>query len=161
MDAGTFALDELDEKILDELRHNSRESFRRLAARLRVSPATIIQRVKKLESAGVVRGYGVNIDYSRLGYDYMGVTEITIRKGALLEVQRQIALMPGVVSVFDVTGQSDSLVVSRCKSRGEFSALLKKILSIDNVERTNTHVVLNVVKENSLMQPGFEKKTAR
>ena len=153
-------LDELDEKILVELADNSRASYRKLAVAVGAAPATVIQRVKRLEDGGVIRGYGVKLDHARLGYEYVGVTEITIRKGALLEVQRQIAFMPGVVSVFDVTGQSDSIVVSRCRSRGEFSTLVKRILAIENVERTNTHIVLNVLKENGEMAAGFEKKKA-
>ncbi|OIO27142.1 hypothetical protein AUJ14_00350 [Candidatus Micrarchaeota archaeon CG1_02_55_22] len=153
-------LDELDEKILAELAANSRESYRKLAVAVKAAPATVIQRVKRLEESGVIRGYGVKLDYVKLGFEYVGVTEITIRKGALLDVQRQIAFMPGVVSVFDVTGQSDSVVVSRCRSRGEFSKLVKKILAIENVERTNTHIVLNVLKENGEMAGEFEKKKA-
>ncbi len=78
---------------------------------------------------------------------------MTIRKGALLEVQRKIAHMPGVVSVYDVTGQSDSIVIARTRSNREFSKLVKKILAIENVERTNTHVILNVMKEDYRIMP--------
>ncbi len=148
-----MSVDAVDERILAELERDSRASFRKLAARLGLAPATVIARTRRLEREGVITGFGARLDFQKLGFDYMGVTEITIRKGALLEVQRKIAQLQGVVSVFDVTGQSDSIVFSRCRSRSEFSALLKKILSLENVERTNTHVVLNVVKEGGVVAP--------
>ncbi len=141
-------LDDLDERIVQALRTNSRASYRRMAAQLGVAHAPLINRVRKLEAEGVIEGYGAYLDYSKLGYDYVGVTEITIKEGDLLQVQRKIASMPEVVSVFDTTGQSDSIVISRCRSRQDFSVLVKKILAIKNVERTNTHFVFNVVKDN-------------
>ncbi|MBI5229343.1 Lrp/AsnC family transcriptional regulator [Candidatus Micrarchaeota archaeon] len=140
-------IDETDKRIIEALSEDSRESFRKLARKVRVSPATVIQRVKRMEKEGVIRGYSAVLDFEKLGFDFEAVIEVTIRKGALLEVQEKIAQMPGVASVFDVTGESDSLVVARCRSRKEFSRLVKKILSIQDVERTNTHVILNVVKD--------------
>ena len=153
-------IDELDEKILAELQRNSRASYRQLAKRVGVSPATLITRMARLERDKVVLCYSADLDYSRLGYEFTAVIEVTIRKGALLEVQKRIAHMPGVVSVYDVTGGSDSIVIARTKSSREFSRLVKKILAIDNVERTNTHVILNVLKEDYKLMPdllGAEK----
>lgn len=146
-------IDEIDEKILHELSRNSRDSFRKLAKKIGVSPATIIQRVQRLEKEKVILGYDVDLDYTKLGYEFTAIIEVTITKGALLEVQKKIAHMPGVVAVYDVTGESDSMVLARTKSRSEFSRLVKKILALENVQRTNTHVILNVVKEDYRMMP--------
>ena len=149
----TVVLDGLDARLLEELRRDSRTSFRQLAEKLKASPATVIARLRRLEREGVVLGYTAGLDYSRLGYEFCAIIEVTIAKGALLEVQRKIALMPGVVSVYDVTGERDSMVLARVKSRAEFSRLVKKILAIDKVQASNTHVVLNTVKEDYRMMP--------
>src|SRR3989338_2396396 len=129
---GKFSFDELDNKIVHLMQQNSRESFRKLASKLGVAPATLIERVRRLEKAGVIIGYGVAVDYSKLGYSFSAIVEVTARKGAVLEVQKKIACMNGVVSVYDVTGQTDSIVFARCRSRDEFSKLVKKILAIEN-----------------------------
>jgi len=155
------SVDEVDQRILDELAGNARESFRRLAVRVGVSPATVIQRVKRMEKDGIILGYSAVVDYEKMGMDFEAVVEVTITKGALLEVQKHIAHLPGVVSVYDVTGESDSLVIARCRSRGEFSRLVKKILAIPEVQRTNTHVILNVVKEDYRMMLEEGRKTPR
>ena len=148
----SFKLDELDCEIIDKLTFDSRLSIRQLAVLLKVAPATIATRVKKLEENKVILGYGAFVDDVKVGKDFLGITELTIRKGALLEVQKKIAMMPGVVSVYDITGNSDSMVLCKCKNRSEYSILVKKILAIDNVERANTHVILNVIKDNGILK---------
>ena len=147
-----FRLDVLDREIIEKLTFDSRLSIRQLAVALKVAPATVAARVKKLEENKVILGYGAIIDDVKVGRDFIALTEITIRKGALLEVQKKIAHMPGVESVYDVTGNSDSMALCKCKNRTEYSMLVKKILAIDNVERANTHVILNVIKENGLVK---------
>lgn len=149
---GDFRIDDLDKEIIERLSLDSRLSIRQLAVALRVAPATVAARVKKLEGNKVILGYGTFVDDVKLGRDFIALTELTIRKGALLEVQRKIAMMPGVVSVYDITGVSDSMALCKCRNRTEYSALVKKILAIDNVERANTHVILNVIKENGRLK---------
>ena len=56
--------------------------------------------------------------------------------------------MPGVCAVYDVTGLTDAITIVRVRSRKELNDLVKKILSMEYVERTNTRVVLNTVKED-------------
>jgi DNA-binding Lrp family transcriptional regulator len=140
-------LDATDRHILAELRSNCRRSFRELSKKLDLSPATLIERVRRLEKNGYVTGYSANIDYLKLGYEFMSIIKITISHGALLEVQQKVSKIPGVAAVYDVTGDYDSMAIVLCKSRGELSRLVKKILAISHVEKTNTSMVLNVVKE--------------
>ncbi len=139
-------LDKADEEILFELRKNSRVSSRQLAQKLHLHPTTVISHVEKLEKSGIIRGYGVNLDLASLGYDFMGVVQMKIAKGKLLEAQEKISRMHGVVAVYDVTGEYDSVVIIAAKSREHFSKLIKSFLHIPFVEHTNTQVILNVVK---------------
>lgn len=143
-----FATDELDEKLLMLLRENARLSFRQLATKTGMSASTVINRVKALEKNNVVKKYSVQLNYDALGYDLMALINLVIHGKPLLEVQQKIASLPNVVSVYDVTGDYDSVVLVRTKNRRELSALVKKILAIPGVERTNTNLVLNTVKEN-------------
>ena len=64
--------DELDRRIIEMLCKSSQGSYRQLAKQLGVHPTTLIQRVKNLESKGVVKGYRAKIDYIAMGYDYTG-----------------------------------------------------------------------------------------
>ena len=63
-------------------------------------------------------------------------------------VALEIAKLRHVCAVYDVTGEEDSIVISKFKSREELSNFAKEVLALPHVERTNTHVVLNTTKED-------------
>jgi len=140
-------VDELDIQILKEYLRDSRVSAREIARKLNVSVGTVVARTKKLENLGIIKKYTVEIDYNKLGYSVTAVTEITVSGGKLVEVENQIAKIPNTIAVYDVTGENDVVVISRFRNTEELSKFTKHLLSIPNVVRTNTHVVLTVVKE--------------
>jgi len=146
-----FALDEVDRKLLRELLIDSKRSYRELARSIGVSTATVINRVQRLESSGVIKGYTVIIDHERLGFELTVVTEITVSKGRLIEVEEEVSKLPNVCAVYDVTGLTDAMVVAKFRSRRDLSKFTKGLLAMPYVERTNTHVVLTTVKEDFRM----------
>lgn len=148
MDEG---LDDLDSKILVELERNARQSFRELAKKLGSSTSTIAQRVQRLERERIIRRYSADLDREKIGFDLTALIEIRIRGQPLLKVQAQIAKLQQVVSVWDITGAFDSIVLVRVKNRRELSATVKKILDVEGVEHSDTHLILNTVKENYLV----------
>ena len=143
-----FALDEIDRKLLRELLTDSKRSYRELASAIGVSAATVINHVRRLESGGVIKDYSARLDHERLGYELTVVTEIVVSKGKLLETDEEIAKIPNVCAVYDITGQTDAMVVAKFKSRNKLSDFTKALLAMPFVERTNTHVVLTTVKED-------------
>ena len=141
-------MDETDVKILKILVSDARLSSRQIAKKSSVSIGTVLTRMKKMEKEGVVRGYSAVVDHEKLGYQLTAITEITVSKGRLLEVENEIARMPNVCCVYDVTGLTDAYVVAKFKSREELSNFAKKLLALPYVERTNTHIVLTTIKED-------------
>ena len=146
-----FALDEIDRKLLAELLINSNRSNRELAKAIGVSAATVINHIQRLESAGVITDYSVIVDFERLGFELTVIMTVTVGRGKLLETQEEIAKLPYVCAVYDVTGQVDSIVIAKFRNRRELSEFPKDLLAMEYVERTNTHVVLNTVKEDFRM----------
>jgi len=146
-------IDELDRKLLMAYQLDSRRSLREIAGELGVSPATVLARTRKLERAGIIKGYTVMLDYERLGYELTAITEIVVSRGRLLEMEREIAKMPEVCAVYDVTGETDGIVIAKFRSREELSRFTKSLLAMPFVERTNTHVVLTTVKEDFRLPP--------
>jgi DNA-binding Lrp family transcriptional regulator len=65
-----------------------------------------------------------------------------------MKVEKEISSYPGVCSLYNITGSADGLVVAKFKNRNELSNFTKRLLSIDYVERTNTHIVLSTMKED-------------
>ena len=141
-------MDEIDYRILDELLKDSRQSFREIARNVGVATGTVLTRIRNMEKLGIIKGYTVSLDHEKLGYELTVVVEITVSKGKLLEVDREIAKKPNVCAVYDVTGLTDAIVVAKFKTREELSKFTKSLLSLSYVERTNTHLVLTTIKED-------------
>ncbi|HYA56317.1 MAG TPA: Lrp/AsnC family transcriptional regulator [Nitrososphaerales archaeon] len=145
---GQTNMDHLHRKILARLLQDGRVSFRQLAAEMQVSTTTVATRVARLQSAGIICGYHALVDFQKLGYELTVVTEIHVSKGKLVEMEQEIAKLPNVCAVYDVTGEIDAIVISKCRNREELSRFTKSLLSMHFVERTNSHVVLSTVKED-------------
>jgi len=146
--AGQSSIDPIDLRILRSLQSDGRTSFRKVAADLRLSTTTVGTRVARLERERVIRGYATLVDFQKLGYELTVVTEFSVSKGRLLEMDREIAKLPGVCAVYDVTGEIDGIVVAKFKNREQLSHFTKGLLALPFVERTNSHVVLTTVKED-------------
>ena len=141
-------LDDRDIQILNHLLTDARQSARQLAYRLNVSTVTMISRIKKLEESKIIQGYSARLDHELLGYDITAIIEIKTTKGKMLEIENKIAKQDNVISVYDITGDSDTIVIAKFKNRKSLSSFVKKLLEIPNVENTVTHIVLNTIKED-------------
>lgn len=142
-------MDKLDAQILRCLNRNARRSFRDIARELKVSLSTVSNRVRKMEGEGLLKGYVPVIDAQMAGYDLSVVVGVKIAHGRLLEVQKKIARDSSVYGVYDVTGEWDSIIMARFRNRKELNEFIKNLAATDDVERTYTHLALNIVKEES------------
>jgi|TARA_B110000438_G_C15410665_1_gene477429 DNA-binding Lrp family transcriptional regulator len=146
-------LDEIDQKIIRVLEKDARTSLRKISELVNVSLGTVSNRVKKMEKRGVIRGYSVILNPDQIGWELNVVIGLRIEKGRLIEIQEKIAKDSRVYGVYDVTGDFDSMIIARAKNRKDLDDLSKNVLSVDGVERSITHLVLNTVKEKTATLP--------
>ena len=139
--------DELDKRIIEMMCNSSQGSYRQLAKQMGVHPTTLIQRVKTLEAKGVIKGYRAKVDYVAMGYDYNGLVQVYTDN--IESVEKELVNIPEVAAVYDVTGEADVVVSLCCLDRDEFSAAVKRINNLPGVVKTNTSVILNIVKPES------------
>ena len=144
----SMELDETDVKILKALTADARLSSRQIAKQCGISIGTVLSRIRKLEEQGVIKGYMAWLDQEKLGYELTVVTELTVSKGRLLEMENEIARLSNVCCVYDLTGMADAVIIAKFKNREELSKFTKRLLALPYVERTNTHVVLTTIKED-------------
>ena len=137
------SIDETDRKIIAEYLKDARISYREVAKRLQLAVGTVLTRTKKLESDGIIDSYSVILNHDKLGYEIIAISEITVSKGKLTEVENAIAKLSPTCAVYDVTGENDVIIISKFKTRDEMSDFTKKLLSMSNVERTNSKIVLD------------------
>lgn len=137
-------------KILNTLCSNSRMSFRQIAKKHGISTGTVMSRIRAMEKSGAIKAYSAMLDYEKLGYDITVIIEMKISKGKLFEVENKIATHPNVKAVYDVTGTSDAVVIATFKNRREMDRFLKKLQTFDFVEKTETKLVLNILKDGHI-----------
>ena len=141
-------LDKTDERILKNLMVDARSSARQLALKLGISTVTVLSRIKKLEREKIIKGYTALIDHEKLGYNLTAIIEIIAKKDKIIDMEVEISKIENVCGVYDITGNTDTLVIAKFKSRNELSEFVKGLASIPNIENTITHVVLNTTKED-------------
>lgn len=140
-------IDELERKIVRSLNKNSRKSFREIAKEIGTSAPVVINKVKRLEKLGAIKGYIPLLDPEYFGFNLTAVVALRISHGKLIEAQEKIAEDPHVFAIYDVTGEWDSIVIGHFRGREDLNSFIKNVLSQKYVDRTVTHIVLNVVKD--------------
>ncbi len=142
-------MDELDRRILALLQKNARLSYREIARELRVAVGTVYNRVKRMEETGVIRGYTPILDYEKLGFGLTAVIGVKAQGRKIVEIEREIAKSDRVMLVYDTTGEYDIFVVAKFRDRADMNSFVKWLLSLEGVEKTNTSVAMQVVKEGT------------
>lgn len=152
-------MDDLDARIIKCLNVDGRKSLRDVARDMGVSTGTAYNRIRRLEASGIIKGYAPIVDAHAAGFDLTVIIGVRIAHGKLLEVERKVARDPRVFAVYDLTGEWDAMILARFRSREELNDFVKSTLSEEHVERTNTQLVLNTVKEETRFDPqGVEEK---
>jgi DNA-binding Lrp family transcriptional regulator len=141
-------IDETSLRVLKEYLRDARQSFREVARRIGFSSGTVASRVKEMEDQGVIKKYTVQIDYEKLGYELTALTEVIVSEGMMMEVGDKITGISQAFSVYNVTGDSDIIIVAKFKTRQQLSDFTKSLTKMQYVVRTKTHVVLNTLKED-------------
>jgi len=143
-------IDDKDKKILNLILEDSKLSLRKIAEKTNVSAVTVLKRVKSLEKEKIIKNYTTELDYEKIGYDITAIIRMKISKGKLFEMEKKIAGDFHVFAVYDTTGDFDSLAIARFKNRKSLDTFLKKIQTYDFIEKTETSVVLNIIKEGRI-----------
>jgi Lrp/AsnC family transcriptional regulator for asnA, asnC and gidA len=141
-------LDKTDEKILNELMKDSKTPLRAIAAKLKVSFVTVMNRIKKLEEENIITGYTAKVNYDLLGYDIHAMIELRLERGRWKEYEDKIAPMPEVYAAYDLTGESDVLLMLRFKNTKELNAFLEKLQCMDFIRASNTRLVTYTEKDS-------------
>ncbi|RLG14018.1 MAG: AsnC family transcriptional regulator [Candidatus Nanohalarchaeota archaeon] len=144
-------IDKTDRKILNMLLENAGLSCRRIAKKTGLSTVTILNRIKKLEDEKIIKNRTVQLDYQKLGYDVEVIIKLRISKGNLFKVEKKIAKEPNVSALYDVTGNFDTIIIAKFRNRKSMDNFLKKIQTYDFIERTETIIVLNTIKEENIL----------
>jgi DNA-binding Lrp family transcriptional regulator len=143
------ALDRIDVKILADLQRNGRSTMQELAVKVGLSARASLERVRRLEAAGIIAGYRAVIDLAHLSRPVTVFAEIIMTKQANKgEVERRLAAMAEVVECWEVTGATDYMAHFACRDIAAYEALTARLIDDENlgVSRIVSHVGLRAVR---------------
>jgi Lrp/AsnC family transcriptional regulator, leucine-responsive regulatory protein len=146
-------MDEFDRKILNALQTNAGLSNVELAERIGLSPAPCLRRVKALEQAGVIEGYGARLNRRALGLGVVAFVEVHLEKhtdGVTDKFLAAVKKVPEVVRCYLVTGTLDFLMEVVAKDLDTYADFaVNRLLKLPGVKDVRSTFVLKEVKESS------------
>ncbi|NYI42340.1 DNA-binding Lrp family transcriptional regulator [Demequina lutea] len=146
-----MTIDDLDHRIIDELRVDGRASFADLGLRVGLSASAVKRRVDRLVDTGVIRGFGVRLDPDVDGQKIESYVELFCRGTvAPHELTRILGAIPNVVEALTVTGQADAIVRLRAATMPDLEVALEKIRDAAQVDKTRSAIVLSRLVDERL-----------
>ena len=146
------ALDRIDIKILASLQRDGRSTNEKLAAAVALSPRACLERVRRLEVAGIIVGYQAVIDLALLSKPVTVFAEITLeRLGNQQRFEHGLSAIEEVVECWEVSGTFDYLARFVCADLARYE-LLTNMLADDSklgVARIVSHIALRPVRRFS------------
>lgn len=150
-------LDEIDRRILRELRNDGRLSNTRLAETVGLSTTPCWNRVRALEERGVIDGYTALLNQKALGLPDTVIIEVTLERhdDTMLEkFGRALALLPEVMEAYLLTGEYDYLIkVAVAGTAGYEEFLRKKLYKLPGIRHSRSTFVLRCLKRTHSVEP--------
>ena len=132
-------IDNLDKKIIDILKEDSRRPFVDIADQLGVSEGTVRSRVHRMTNDGIIRGFTIKTS-SKNVKALVDIRMDVNTEGE--EIAKELSNVPGVTEVYEVTGDQDMVVVVDVDSSQKLNEIVDKIRRFKNILSTRTRLIL-------------------
>ncbi|MGE4496572.1 MAG: Lrp/AsnC family transcriptional regulator [Deferribacterales bacterium] len=144
-------IDETDVQILNLLAENSRISYADIAKAVGMKSPSVIERIKWLETEGILTGYTAQINYKKLGYDILAFIGIFIDNADnIADFEHHLKkLGKEIIGCHHVTGEYTMLIKVIVKNTEALSTLIKKLRNTPGVTKTNTILVFSTILDRS------------
>ncbi|NIO10020.1 MAG: AsnC family transcriptional regulator [Deltaproteobacteria bacterium] len=146
-------LDETDINILSILQHHGRRHLAEIAKEVDLSPPAVMERVKKLESRGIIKGYHAHLDAKALGKDVVAFIGVSVGHQRYINpFATYMVQQHDVLECHHVTGEESFILKVKTANTDSLERLLGEIRSMEGVTRTVTKVVLSTPKESQVLE---------
>jgi Lrp/AsnC family leucine-responsive transcriptional regulator len=132
------SIDAVDARLLTMLAANARMTVADLARQVSMSSPSVADRLRRLEDAGVVRGYTIDIDPVALGYTMQAIVRIRPLPGQLRRVEQLLAEIPEFVECDKVTGEDCFVARVMLRTIGHLDGVLDRVTEY---AETNTAII--------------------
>ena len=143
------ALDQIDIKILSTLQRDGRSTVEKLAQLVELSSRACLERVRRLEAAGIIAGYRAVIELGQLSKPVNVFAEIALEKQAQQgQFEKQLAAIEEIVECWEVSGTVDYIARFVCPDLAAYQALTTRMIDDPNlgIARIVSHVALRAIR---------------
>ena len=125
-------------------------SLKKIGEKTGLSSSTVHYRVNRLVEEGVITGFKACVNPLKVGKEILAISLITGRYGPdyVKKIGEKISKISGVWAVYFLLGNIDFAILLRASSREELKDIIDSIIRIDEVERSNTYLILDRIKED-------------
>jgi Lrp/AsnC family transcriptional regulator, leucine-responsive regulatory protein len=145
-------LDEIDQRLLRELRRNGRTSQERLSQVLSLSRPAVRDRMRRLETLGIISGYTIVVDWEALGYPILAFIWVRTANGNCETHAGNVMRLSNENATIEechrITGEWCLLIKVRARASRALSALLDGIREFSSVSATATTLALSTLRED-------------
>ncbi|MDQ3741949.1 MAG: Lrp/AsnC family transcriptional regulator [Actinomycetota bacterium] len=138
-----MTIDELDARLIAALRESPRVGLLEISRRLGVARGTVQARLAKLESRGVITGYGPEVDPVAMGYGIQAFVLLELAQGRLAEATRVLESVPEVVEADAISGPQDLLCRLVARDTEHLQEIVNRILATAAIRRSTSYIVLS------------------
>jgi DNA-binding Lrp family transcriptional regulator len=146
-------LDAIDKKILDILQENGRLSNNELARRIGLTATPTLERVRRLERDGIIKGYRTIVDEEKIGKGLTVFVSISLAMHKLQAVEEfcdEVDKMPEVLACYHTTGEADFLLKVVVSDTADYEHVMwQKLTRLPGVQRIHSMVVLSTRKDET------------
>lgn len=146
-------MDEIDLRIVESLQQNARISNAEIARQLGMAPSAILERIRKLEQRGIIRGYEARLNPRSLQLGLLAFIYVkSEEKVGEVSVGNALKALPEVIEVHHIAGEDCYLIKVRVESTEALGELIRQRFgSIPGVKSTRTTIVMNTLKETACL----------
>ncbi len=135
-------IDQLDARLIATLRREPRVGLLEVARRLGVARGTVQARLSKLESRGVITGYGPDVDPAAMGYGIQAFVLLELAQGRLVEATSVLEGVPEVIEADAISGPQDLLCRLVARDTEHLQEVVNRLLATPAIRRSTSYIVL-------------------
>lgn len=141
-------MDPIDRELIRALQTDCKTPLAELGKRVGLSAPAVMERVRKLEQGGVIRGYTALVDAREVGLDVTAFVGVSLTSPKHIDIfERAVKTLPEVLECHHVTGAHTLLLKVKTRNTASLEQLIRQLREIDGATRTETMVVLSTGKE--------------
>ena len=155
-----YRLDDIDKKILMLLQEQGRITNAELSRKVGLSAASALERVKKLERRGIIKGYRADLDHMAVGIGLLVLVEVVLARhqhDAIVKFVDAVQQVDEIIECFHVTGRADYILRVVARDIPSYELFVVETLSaLPGIQHIETMMVLSTVKESKTLPISME-----